>query len=89
VSFNWNATAGRVETLIRNLTFVDNSDDPAATQSLTFKLAGVLRTDVVTVTGVNDPPVLDLDADDSGATGTGYAATFISNGAPVAGYQHL
>jgi hypothetical protein len=32
----------------------------------------------------NPAPVLDLDANDSSVAGTGYATTFIENGAPVA-----
>ena len=39
----------------------------------------------VTVTAINDLPVLDLDADDSsGATGADYAGAFVENDGPVA-----
>jgi hypothetical protein len=61
VSFNGNATASRVQTLIQNITFRDTSDHPTVHQTLTFNLAGTSRTDVVTVTPVNDAPVLDLN----------------------------
>ena len=33
---------------------------------------------------VNDPPVIDLDSDNSAASGSAYAAVFIEDGNPVA-----
>ena len=80
VSFNANATASRVQTLIRNVTFRDTSDDPAANHSLTFDLAGTNRTDVVTVTPVNDRPVVDLNGFGSGNNG---ATSFVEQ-TPIA-----
>jgi large repetitive protein len=38
----------------------------------------------ISVTPVNDPPVLDLDANDSAAAGTSYLTAFIENGLGVA-----
>lgn len=38
----------------------------------------------VTVTPVNDPPSLDLDADDSSAAGTGFQTSFTTGAGPVA-----
>ena len=61
VTFNSNATASRVQTLLRNLTFKDTSDNPAVTHTLSIDLAGTVRTDTVTVTPVNDRPVVDLN----------------------------
>lgn len=37
----------------------------------------------MTVAGVNDPPALDLDGDDSAVTGDGYTATFTEGSGPV------
>jgi VCBS repeat-containing protein len=56
-----------------SFTFLANdgaADSNAATVSLT-------------VNPVNDPPVLDLDADDSTSGGTGYATTYVEGGAAV------
>ena len=38
----------------------------------------------ITVDSINDPPVLDLDANDSTASGSAYQTTFIENSSPVA-----
>ena len=70
VTFNSNATASRVQTLIQNITFRDTSDDPTVNQSITFNLAGTIRTDAVTVTRVNDAPLLDLNGAASGRSAT-------------------
>src|SRR5204862_2287 len=44
-----------------------------------------VATMTVTITAVDDAPVLDLDADDSaGQAGADYATTFTENGGPVA-----
>jgi uncharacterized repeat protein (TIGR01451 family) len=80
ISFNSNATASRVQTLIRNLTFRDNSDDPTAAHALTFDLAGIVRTDLVTVTAANDRPLVDLNGSGSG---TNASAAFVEQ-TPIA-----
>ena len=80
VSFNANATASRVQTLIRNVTFRDTSDDPTVNHSLTVDLAGTIRSDVVTVTPANDRPVADLNG---AASGNNATAAFIEQ-TPIA-----
>lgn len=75
-AFNSNATASRVQTLIRNLTFLDSSDTPTADQALTFDLAGTVRTEVVTVTPTNDAPVVDLNG---AASGTAVTLAYTEN----------
>ena len=54
ITFNSNATASRVQTLIGGLTVQDTSDEPTITHAITFNLAGTVRTDTLTVTPVND-----------------------------------
>jgi large repetitive protein len=54
--------------------------------SFTYRVTdGSLTSELVTVAiHVNDPPRLDLDADDSQAAGTGFVAVYTENGAAVA-----
>jgi VCBS repeat-containing protein len=54
--------------------------------SFTYRVTdGSLTSEVVTVAiHVNDPPRLDLDADDSQAAGTGFVTVYTENGAAVA-----
>ena len=70
VTFNSNATDNRVQTVIRNLTFLDTSDTPTTSQVLTFNLAGTSRTDTMTVTPVNDRPLVDLNGPGTGNNAT-------------------
>src|SRR5258705_9146743 len=58
ITFDDGAVAQDVQTLLRNLTFVDTSHNPTLHQTLTINLAGTIRTDEVTITPVNDAPVL-------------------------------
>ncbi|HSG70348.1 MAG TPA: DUF11 domain-containing protein, partial [Planctomycetaceae bacterium] len=55
-------------------------DDPArADADITGQETGTLT---ITITGVNDPPTIDLDADNSsGAVGTGYQGTYLAGAA--------
>ncbi|KRD96089.1 hypothetical protein ASE63_11730 [Bosea sp. Root381] len=77
IAFNSNATVSRVQTVLRNLTYTDVSDTPTASQTITFNLAGTVRTDAITVIPVNDRPLLDLNG---AASGAGSSASFIENG---------
>jgi hypothetical protein len=72
ITFNSNATASRVQTLIGGLTVQDTSDEPTITHTITFNLAGTFSTDMLTVTPVNDLPVVDLN----GAAGGNASAAF-------------
>ncbi|MDZ4365597.1 MAG: cadherin-like domain-containing protein, partial [Afipia sp.] len=76
IAFNSNATASRVQTVLRNLTYTDASDTPTPNQTISFNLAGTVRTDAITVVPVNDRPVLDLNG---AASGTGSSASFVEN----------
>src|SRR6185503_9237075 len=58
ITFTDAANAASVQTVLRNLTFSDSSDNPALNQPLTFNLAGMSRTDTVTVVPVNEAPEL-------------------------------
>lgn len=69
IAFNTNATAARIQTLIQELTFASTSDAPAASQAITFNLAGTVRAAVISVTAVNDVPQLDLNGAASGTNG--------------------
>ncbi|WFU25382.1 cadherin-like domain-containing protein [Bradyrhizobium sp. CB1717] len=71
VTFSNNATDNRVQTLLRNLTFLDTSETPITSQTLTFNLAGTSRTDTLTVTPVNDLPLVDLNGPGTGNNATG------------------
>ncbi|MCV9940311.1 GDSL-type esterase/lipase family protein [Boseaceae bacterium BT-24-1] len=76
IAFNSNATASRVQTVLRNLTYADVSDTPTPNQTISFNLAGTVRIDAITVVPVNDRPVLDLNG---AASGTSSSASFIEN----------
>jgi Ca2+-binding RTX toxin-like protein len=58
----------------------------AGPDSFSYRVTdGSATSDVVTVAiHVNDPPRLDLDADDDHATGTGYVTTYVERGPGVA-----
>jgi hypothetical protein len=77
VTFNSNATAGRVQTLIRNLTYRSTDDSPTPVHALTINLAGTTRTDTVTAVPVNDAPVVDLNG---AAAGTSAALEYDAGG---------
>jgi lysophospholipase L1-like esterase len=68
--FNSSATAAHVQTLIRNLTFWDESSNPALSRAITFNLAGTTRTDTVTVIPVNERALVDLNGAGSGSNGS-------------------
>jgi lysophospholipase L1-like esterase len=76
IAFNSNATASRVQTVLRNLSYVSTSDTPTESQTISFDLAGTVRTDAITVVPVNDRPLLDLNG---AASGTGASVSFIEN----------
>ena len=80
IAFNTNATQARVQTVLRNLSYTAASDTPTPSQTITFNLAGTLRSDAVTVVPVNDRPVLDLNG---AAAGTGVSLSHQPGAAPV------
>ena len=91
ITLSGSATLGSYQTAIRAITFNNASNNP----SITPRTVNVVVNDgtansntattTINVTAVNDPPVIDLDADDSsGATGNNYRTTFTEKGSAVA-----
>ncbi|WP_165421849.1 Ig-like domain-containing protein, partial [Rhizobium ruizarguesonis] len=76
ITFNANAFANQVQTLVRSITLRDTSHNPQASQTLTFNLAGIIRTDAVTIKRVNDAPELDLNG---GARGSSVSLSYVEN----------
>src|SRR5262245_26781766 len=58
ITFNSHAAASQVQTLIRNITFRDVSNNPTTHQTLTFNLAGTARTEAITITSSDHPPTV-------------------------------
>nr|MCU0566371.1 DUF4347 domain-containing protein [Oculatellaceae cyanobacterium Prado106] len=78
-----------IQTLLRGITYQNNSEDPSGGDRIITVLANDgnidsnLATSTITVTAINDAPVLDLDANDSsGATTSDYTNRF-TRGTPV------
>ena len=71
-----------------SFTYQHNGSETPATDSFTYRANDTLTdsniaTVTITITPANDPPVVDLDANDSGGTpGVNYAVTF-TEGAPA------
>ncbi|ANL30128.1 phosphatidic acid phosphatase protein (plasmid) [Rhizobium phaseoli] len=76
ITFNANAFANQVQTLVRSITLRETSHNPQASQTLTFNLAGIIRTDAVTIKLVNDAPELDLNG---GARGSSVSLSYLEN----------
>ncbi|QOL49120.1 cadherin domain-containing protein [Massilia litorea] len=57
VSFNNQAAAAEVATVLHRITYYNGSDSPV-THSLTFDLAGIQDTDLINITPVNDGPLI-------------------------------
>ncbi|MCB6185427.1 hypothetical protein LIN78_17940, partial [Leeia sp. TBRC 13508] len=85
------ATLAAYQTAIQAVKFNSTSDTPNSTIDRVITVVvndGQANSNVATTTvhviPVNDSPVLDLDQDNSSATGTSYAATYTENGTGVA-----
>ncbi len=74
ITFNSNANAAGVQTLMQELTYTNTSETPLPVQDIVFNLAGSVRTTTVTNITVNDLPLVDLNGAGSGANNT---ASFI------------
>ncbi|MDT3778353.1 DUF2341 domain-containing protein [Nitrospira sp. MA-1] len=97
LTFNGNATTARVNSTLQQITFANSSSAPPATVQIDFTIndgnagsqgsGGALYDTgsiIVTINPINDPPIIDLDANDgSGATGNDYAATFSEGAGPI------
>ncbi|HEY0857464.1 MAG TPA: VCBS domain-containing protein, partial [Albitalea sp.] len=70
-----------------NYVFVPVADYTGTVPTVTYTASdGALTstaTLVITITPVNDAPVLDLDSNDSSAAGADHVATYVENGAPI------
>lgn len=78
---DWTYSADNSQSAIQGL-----KNGESLTDSLTVTSLDGTANQVITVTihGTNDAPVLDLDANDSAATGYNYATSYTANSAPVA-----
>jgi predicted outer membrane repeat protein len=98
LAFNGNATTARVNSVLQQLSYANSSDGPPATVQIDFTIhdgnSGVqgsggalndMGSITVTITPTNDPPTIDLDANNSsGATGNDYTFTFTEGDGPTA-----
>ena len=87
VTFNANSSPAAAQALMRNITYANVSDSPAASRTVRFVLTdgdggtSNAATKVINVTAVNDAPVVDLNG---GAAGIDYTTTFTEDGPAVA-----
>ncbi|MGE4002046.1 MAG: DUF4347 domain-containing protein, partial [Planctomycetaceae bacterium] len=98
LTFNANATAALVNSVLQQITYANSSFAPPANVQIDFTIddansgnqgSGGALSGSGSVTGtinaVNNAPALDLDGDDSsGAAGSGYAVTFTEGDGPTA-----
>ncbi|MGP0591885.1 DUF4347 domain-containing protein [Nitrospira sp. T9] len=97
LSFNSNATTALVNSALQQITYANSSSNPPASVQVDFVMndgnsggqgsGGALSgtgSITVTINAINDPPTVDLDANDSsGATGNDYTVTFTEGGGPI------
>ncbi|MFW6146026.1 MAG: putative Ig domain-containing protein, partial [Planctomycetota bacterium] len=83
------AAVADFNTVLRTVTFASTSDDPTSTaRTVTFVVNdgtddSVSRTSTVSVTPVNDAPVVSLDDDNSGGAAPDFAVTYTENDGAV------
>ena len=96
-SLNTPATTALVNNVLEHITYKNLSDAPPASVTMHYTFndgnagaqgSGGLGTGianrVVDITAVNDPPVIDLDSDNSsGATGADYSTSYAAGGSAV------
>ena len=81
ITFGKGVVAHDVQTLLHSLTYSDVSDDPEPSHVLTINVAGTVHTELVSVTAVNDAPVVDLNG---AANGASASLDYVENQAPIA-----
>jgi YD repeat-containing protein len=97
ITASYNATTGvltlsgassvaNYQALLRSLKYQNSSDAPLASRTVSVTVtdgvtASTAASATITVTAVNDAPVLDLNG---ASAGTGYTATYTENNPPVA-----
>ena len=89
VTLTGSASLAGYQTALKQIVFSNSSDNPDTTQRNVTVVVNDGAADSNTasvkidVVAVNDAPALDLDANNSSASGAGFAATFTENGAAV------
>ena len=89
ITLNGSASLANYQTAIRAISFNNTSDNPSTTPRTVNVVVsdGTSNSNTATTTinviAVNDPPVLDLDANNSTATGANYLTSFTEKGAAV------
>ncbi|HBP86951.1 MAG TPA: hypothetical protein DD706_04555, partial [Nitrospiraceae bacterium] len=97
LTFNSNATTALVSSALQQITYANSSSNPPASVQVDFVIndgnsggqgsGGALSgtgSITITINAINDPPTVDLDANDSsGATGNDYIVTFTEGGGPI------
>ncbi|MEY9752606.1 Ig-like domain-containing protein [Bradyrhizobium yuanmingense] len=61
ITFKSAVTASQVQSLLRSITFQSDNPNPPPKQTITFDLAGTVRTEMLAFQPVNNAPVLDLN----------------------------
>lgn len=91
VTLSGSATFATYEAAIRAVQFNNTSDSPSGAIDRLVSVVvndGFANSNTATTTihvvPVNDAPTLDLDANNSAGSGTGYAATYVENSAAIA-----
>jgi len=67
ITFKSAVTASQVQNLLRSITFQSDNPNPALNRTVTFDLAGTVRTEMLTFQPVNNAPVLDLNGPSFGS----------------------
>ncbi|PVV22441.1 MAG: hypothetical protein B6D78_05085, partial [gamma proteobacterium symbiont of Ctena orbiculata] len=89
ITISGEGTLADYQNAIRAITFENTSQNPSAETRIIQVTVndGELDSEIavtrIEVNGVNDLAEIDLDGDDSSATGTGYETTFIEDGSAV------
>ncbi|MEW8297072.1 MAG: retention module-containing protein, partial [Candidatus Thiodiazotropha sp.] len=89
ITISGEGTLADYQSAINAITFENTSENPSAETRVVEVTVndGELDSDIavsrIEVVGVNDVAVIDLDADDSSSSDTGYETTYIENQAPV------
>ncbi len=88
LTFSGNQSLANYQSVLQSVGYRNSSDDPNVTNRVvTFTIDDGFDTDSdsrqVRLTAFNDPPVLDLDLDDSAATGLDFRTSYFPQGSPA------
>ncbi len=86
LSLSGSSSVANYQALLRTLKYQNTSDAPSASRTVSITVtdgvtAGTAATATITITAVNDAPVIDLNG---ASAGTGYTANYTENDPPVA-----